>query len=144
MILKTSFLKWGFPNIKENLLDRSIRHVNYHIISLYVLIMVLVMILETINIEKRNVIYLTFLLSESHWSLPEVLLAGITPVLFLHLCCLVDTLIHPPPQAWPQEWGTRPEVVPKRTLTVPGDGATDLRKRETLDSIPGATGSFVH
>lgn len=52
--------------MKENLLDRSIRQVNYHIISLYVLIMVLVMILETINIEKRNVIYLTFLLSESH------------------------------------------------------------------------------
>lgn len=43
--------------------------------------MVLVTILETINIEKRNIIHLTFLSSESHRSLPEVLLAGITLVL---------------------------------------------------------------
>ena len=146
MISKTSFPGQGFQNIRENLLDRSLWQMNDDTISLYVLIMVLVMILEAINIEKRSMISLTVLLSESHRQ--QLLHCQKyyeleSPQYFSCICAPWPRLSSTLP-AWPQEWGPRPEAVPKRPLTVPGARAMDLRKRETLSSIPEATGSFVN
>lgn len=65
--------------------------------------------------EKHNFSYSSVVRESSTTtsSLPEVLWAGITPVLFLHLCSLAKSLVHPPsltPRVRAQTWSSSQET----------------------------------
>ena len=130
MISKTSFPGQGFPNIRENLLDRSLWQMNDHTISLYVLIMVLVMILEAISIEKRSLISYSSVVRES----PIIARSSMSwnhPILFLHLCSPAETLVRPPsltPRARAQTWSSSQETTD--CTRVQGDGFEEERNPE--------------